>query len=173
MHIAQPVVRLAQGNAGRLEDPSPHDAYPAHAAFPGTALGGGRQAGFFESIQEGGAGPGADGGPIHNRDGKMIVFLDAGRPSRAPGDVYRRSEHFPADASGGYPTRLQLGEAKVLITADGGYRNAEVVPYKEKFTDQALDNFVPRERALSTLSSCSFSSGMMKRSAPFRVWRRW
>ena len=37
MHIAQPVVRLAQGNAGGLEDPSLHDAYPAHAAFPGPA----------------------------------------------------------------------------------------------------------------------------------------
>ncbi len=41
--------------------------------------------------------------------------------------------------------------AKVVVTADGGYRNAEVVPYKESYTDQALDNFVPRTTALAAL----------------------
>ena len=43
--------------------------------------------------------------------------------------------------------------AKVVVTADGGYRNAEVVPYKESFTDQALDNFVPRLTALGALDA--------------------
>jgi len=42
--------------------------------------------------------------------------------------------------------------ARVVVTADGGYRNAEVVPYKESFTDQALDNFVPRPKALAALA---------------------
>ncbi len=39
----------------------------------------------------------------------------------------------------------------MVVTADGGYRNAEVVPYKESFTDQALDNFVPLGAALAAL----------------------
>ena len=43
--------------------------------------------------------------------------------------------------------------AKVVVTADGGYRNAEVVPYKESFTDQALDNFIPRTTALGSLET--------------------
>lgn len=33
--------------------------------------------------------------------------------------------------------------ADVLITADGGYRNAEVVPYKEQYADPALDDYLP------------------------------
>ncbi len=49
--------------------------------------------------------------------------------------------------------RIHDAGARVVITADGGYRNAEVVPYKEQFTDRALDQFVPLERALETLST--------------------
>jgi len=41
--------------------------------------------------------------------------------------------------------------AKVVVTADGGYRNAEAVPYKEAYTDPALDNFIPLRSALATL----------------------
>ena len=41
--------------------------------------------------------------------------------------------------------------ARVVITADGGYRNAEVTPYKEAYTDQALDNYVPLPAALDAL----------------------
>ncbi|QSW97621.1 AMP-binding protein [Haloterrigena alkaliphila] len=33
--------------------------------------------------------------------------------------------------------------ADVLITADGGYRNAEVVSYKEQYADPALDDYLP------------------------------
>jgi acrylyl-CoA reductase (NADPH)/3-hydroxypropionyl-CoA dehydratase/3-hydroxypropionyl-CoA synthetase len=47
--------------------------------------------------------------------------------------------------------RIWDAGAKVVVTADGGYRNAEVVPYKEKFTDLALDNFIPRVYALDSL----------------------
>ncbi|MGF1508268.1 MAG: AMP-binding protein [Myxococcota bacterium] len=49
--------------------------------------------------------------------------------------------------------RIWDAGAKVVVTADGGYRNAEVVPYKEKFTDLALDNFIPRVRALESLAT--------------------
>jgi acrylyl-CoA reductase (NADPH) / 3-hydroxypropionyl-CoA dehydratase / 3-hydroxypropionyl-CoA synthetase len=37
------------------------------------------------------------------------------------------------------------------VTADGGYRNAQVVPFKEAYTDAALDNYVPVERALAAI----------------------
>jgi len=49
--------------------------------------------------------------------------------------------------------RIYDAGARVVITADGGYRNAEVVPYKEAFTDQALDNFIPRTAALACFES--------------------
>ena len=48
--------------------------------------------------------------------------------------------------------RIHDAGAKVVITADGGYRNAEVVPYKSTYTDPALDNYVPRPAALQALS---------------------
>ena len=48
--------------------------------------------------------------------------------------------------------RIYDAGARVVVTADGGYRNAEVVPYKEAYTDQALDNYVPRTTALAALS---------------------
>ncbi|MEM0953701.1 MAG: AMP-binding protein [Pseudomonadota bacterium] len=44
--------------------------------------------------------------------------------------------------------------AKVVITADGGYRNAEVVAYKGTYTDPALDNYIPRTTALKALEDC-------------------
>lgn len=49
--------------------------------------------------------------------------------------------------------RIADAGARIVVTADGGYRNAEVVPYKESFTDQALDNFVPLGDALAALDS--------------------
>ncbi len=42
--------------------------------------------------------------------------------------------------------RIAELDAEVLVTADGGYRNAEVVPYKEQYGDPALDDFLPVER---------------------------
>ncbi len=38
--------------------------------------------------------------------------------------------------------------ADVLITSDGGYRNAEIVPYKERYADPALDDYLPVETVL-------------------------
>ena len=41
--------------------------------------------------------------------------------------------------------RIAELDAEVLITADGGYRNAEAVPYKEAYGDPALDDYLPVE----------------------------
>jgi acrylyl-CoA reductase (NADPH)/3-hydroxypropionyl-CoA dehydratase/3-hydroxypropionyl-CoA synthetase len=43
--------------------------------------------------------------------------------------------------------RIHNAGAKVVITSDGGYRNAQIVGYKEIYTDKALDNFVAIETA--------------------------
>jgi len=47
--------------------------------------------------------------------------------------------------------RIHDAGARVVVTADGGYRNAEVVAFKEAYTDPALDNFIPLSAALETL----------------------
>ena len=49
--------------------------------------------------------------------------------------------------------RIHDAGAKLVITADGGYRNAEGVAYKGTYTDPALDNYIPRETALTTLKT--------------------
>ncbi|MEO0324058.1 MAG: AMP-binding protein, partial [Myxococcota bacterium] len=56
--------------------------------------------------------------------------------------------------------RIYDAGAKIVITADGGYRNAEVVPYKERFTDVALDNFIPRPTALAALERVLAGAGL-------------
>jgi acrylyl-CoA reductase (NADPH)/3-hydroxypropionyl-CoA dehydratase/3-hydroxypropionyl-CoA synthetase len=43
--------------------------------------------------------------------------------------------------------RIHNAGAKIVITSDGGYRNAQIVAYKEVYTDKALDNFIPIEVA--------------------------
>ncbi len=47
--------------------------------------------------------------------------------------------------------RIHDAGARVIVTADGGYRNAQVVPFKEAYTDAALDNYVPVESALEAI----------------------
>ncbi|MEO1311805.1 MAG: AMP-binding protein, partial [Pseudomonadota bacterium] len=42
--------------------------------------------------------------------------------------------------------------ARVVITADGGHRNAQVIPFKTAFTDPALDNYLPAETARSLVA---------------------
>ena len=49
--------------------------------------------------------------------------------------------------------RIHDAGAKLVITADGGYRNAESVGYKGTYADPALDNYIPRETALATLKA--------------------
>ena len=44
--------------------------------------------------------------------------------------------------------RIHNAGARVVITADGGYRNAQIVAFKEAYTDPALDGYVPAEVAL-------------------------
>ena len=45
--------------------------------------------------------------------------------------------------------RIHDAGARVIVTADGGYRNAQVVPFKEAYTDPALDNYVAIDSALT------------------------
>jgi acrylyl-CoA reductase (NADPH)/3-hydroxypropionyl-CoA dehydratase/3-hydroxypropionyl-CoA synthetase len=47
--------------------------------------------------------------------------------------------------------RIHDAGAKVVITADGGYRMAQIVPFKTAYTDPALDNYVPVQVALRML----------------------
>jgi acrylyl-CoA reductase (NADPH)/3-hydroxypropionyl-CoA dehydratase/3-hydroxypropionyl-CoA synthetase len=47
--------------------------------------------------------------------------------------------------------RIHDAGARVIVTADGGYRNAQVVPFKETYTDAALDTYVPVERAVAAV----------------------
>jgi acrylyl-CoA reductase (NADPH)/3-hydroxypropionyl-CoA dehydratase/3-hydroxypropionyl-CoA synthetase len=42
--------------------------------------------------------------------------------------------------------------ARVIVTCDGSYRNAQVAPFKNAYTDPALDNFVPVTTALEILA---------------------
>jgi acrylyl-CoA reductase (NADPH)/3-hydroxypropionyl-CoA dehydratase/3-hydroxypropionyl-CoA synthetase len=47
--------------------------------------------------------------------------------------------------------RIHDAGARVIVTADGGYRNAEVTSFKESYADPALDNYIPLGSALACL----------------------
>ena len=47
--------------------------------------------------------------------------------------------------------RIHDAGARIVITADGGYRMAQIVPFKTAYTDPALDNYVPVQVALTLL----------------------
>ncbi len=47
--------------------------------------------------------------------------------------------------------RIADAGARVVITADGSYRNAQLVPFKANYTDPALDNFIPVSVAMELL----------------------
>ncbi len=49
--------------------------------------------------------------------------------------------------------RIHNAGARVVITSDGGYRNAQIVAYKEAYTDKALDNFIPIETAFEIVDN--------------------
>ncbi|NJL35228.1 MAG: acetate--CoA ligase [Chloroflexaceae bacterium] len=55
--------------------------------------------------------------------------------------------------------RIHNAGARIVITSDGGYRNAQVIPYKEIYTDQALDKFIPVEMALQIVQDTLASMG--------------
>ncbi len=43
--------------------------------------------------------------------------------------------------------RIHDAGARVVVTCDGGYRNAQIVPFKTAYTDPALDDYVPLDSA--------------------------
>lgn len=45
--------------------------------------------------------------------------------------------------------RIHNAGARVVVTSDGAYRNAQIVPFKETYTDPALDRFLPVESAMA------------------------
>ncbi len=47
--------------------------------------------------------------------------------------------------------RIHNAGARVVITADGGYRNAQVVPFKEAYTDPALDGYIAADVAIAAV----------------------
>lgn len=56
--------------------------------------------------------------------------------------------------------RIHNAGAEVVITSDGAYRNAQIVPYKEVYTDQALDKFIPVEMAISIVEQTLTQLGL-------------
>lgn len=48
--------------------------------------------------------------------------------------------------------RIHNAGARVVITADGGYRNAQIVAFKEAYTDPALDGYIPVEHAYEAVT---------------------
>jgi len=56
--------------------------------------------------------------------------------------------------------RIHDAGARVVVTADGGYRNAQVIPFKEAYTDPALDNYVSIESGIAALDACLRSIGV-------------
>ncbi len=56
--------------------------------------------------------------------------------------------------------RIADAGARVVITADGGYRNAQVVPFKTAYTDPALDNFVGVDTVRAVLETALAADGL-------------
>lgn len=52
--------------------------------------------------------------------------------------------------------RIADAGARVIVTSDGSYRNAQVAAFKTAYTDPALDNYVPVTTALSVLAATDF-----------------
>lgn len=52
--------------------------------------------------------------------------------------------------------RIENAGAKVVITSDGASRNAEVIAFKETYTDPALDRYISVDMALSILLKADF-----------------
>ena len=49
--------------------------------------------------------------------------------------------------------RIHNAGARIVITADGGYRNAQIVAFKEAYTDPALDGYVAAETAVAAVAA--------------------
>ena len=55
--------------------------------------------------------------------------------------------------------RIADAGARVIVTSDGSYRNAQVAAFKTAYTDPALDNYVPVSTALSVLAATDLGLG--------------
>jgi acrylyl-CoA reductase (NADPH)/3-hydroxypropionyl-CoA dehydratase/3-hydroxypropionyl-CoA synthetase len=60
--------------------------------------------------------------------------------------------------------RIADAGARIVITADGSYRNAQMVPFKPNYTDPALDNFVAVPVAMELLDA-ALADGELEVSA--------
>lgn len=49
--------------------------------------------------------------------------------------------------------RVYDAGARVVITADGGYRNAQIIPFKAAYTDPALDRYIAIDQAIRAVAS--------------------
>ncbi|MEM9377532.1 MAG: AMP-binding protein [Pseudomonadota bacterium] len=49
--------------------------------------------------------------------------------------------------------RISDAGVRLVVTADGSYRNAQQVPFKNNYTDPALDNFVPLSQGLDIVQA--------------------
>jgi acrylyl-CoA reductase (NADPH)/3-hydroxypropionyl-CoA dehydratase/3-hydroxypropionyl-CoA synthetase len=61
--------------------------------------------------------------------------------------------------------RIHNAGARIVITADGGFRNAQIVAFKEAYTDPALDNYVPAEVALAAVEQALKPLGLAAEDA--------
>ncbi len=70
--------------------------------------------------------------------------------------------------------RIHDAGARIVITADGGYRNAQIVPFKTAYTDPALDDYVPVATVRSAIAAAAFGTpGPGRRAMRSRCWPRW
>ncbi len=49
--------------------------------------------------------------------------------------------------------RIHDAGARIVITADGGYRNAQVIPFKAAYTDPALDRYIAVDQAIAAVTA--------------------
>lgn len=55
--------------------------------------------------------------------------------------------------------RVYDAGARVVITADGGYRNAQVIPFKAAYTDPALDRYIAAAQAVAAVAAAAATLG--------------
>ena len=62
--------------------------------------------------------------------------------------------------------RIHDAGARIVITADGGYRNAQIVPFKTAYTDPALDDYVPVATVRSAIAQRLATLGLPDAGPP-------
>ncbi len=55
--------------------------------------------------------------------------------------------------------RIADAGARVIVTSDGSYRNAQVAAFKTAYTDPALDNYVPVATAIAVIAATDLGLG--------------